>query len=137
MECVSCPNLTNKYKCSKCLVPYCSVGCYKKHKESTQCMEERREVPDRSLEEEPTVYAPFPTEDTIPLALLHKLNDCEPLRQLLSNPHLRALLQQVDVAHNANLTMTAAMQEPLFIEFANACLQVVEQETFVTNELSS
>ncbi|XP_062131408.1 zinc finger HIT domain-containing protein 3 [Drosophila sulfurigaster albostrigata] len=141
MECVveSCPNLTNKYKCSKCIAPYCSVNCYKKHKESTQCEElaaAQREKsirkPDNSqlsVEQEPTVYAPFSTEDTIPLALLQKLNDCEPLRQLLLNPHLRALLQQIDVAHNANLTMTAAMQEPLFIEFANACLQVVEPLT--------
>lgn len=53
----------------------------------------------------------------------------EPLRQLLYNPHLRSLLQQIDVAHNASLTMTAAMQEPLFTEFANACLQVVEPMT--------
>lgn len=53
----------------------------------------------------------------------------EPLRQLLHNPHLRALLQQIDVAYNANLAMTAAMQEPLFVEFANACLQVVEPMT--------
>lgn len=53
-------------------------------------------------------------------------DNCEPLQQLLYNPHLRSLLHQIDVSHNANLAMTAAMQEPLFVEFANACLQVVE-----------
>ncbi|XP_034476612.1 zinc finger HIT domain-containing protein 3 [Drosophila innubila] len=138
MECVSCANVTNKYKCSKCLAPYCSLCCYQKHKESTQCEEVARSqettrhqqlgklAPE---EEEPTVYAPFSTEDTIQPALLQKLDNYEPLRELLYNPHLRSLLQQIDVAHNANLTMTAAMQEPLFIEFANACLQVVEPMT--------
>ncbi|KAH8384649.1 hypothetical protein KR093_003975 [Drosophila rubida] len=142
MECVSCPNLTNKYKCSKCIAPYCSVACYKKHKESTQCDElaiaqktERCQAPNnQSAELEPTVYAPFSTEDTVPPILLQKLNNHEPLRQLLVNPHLRALLQQIDVAHNVNLTMTAAMQEPLFIEFANACLQVVEPTTMLDAE---
>lgn len=54
---------------------------------------------------------------------------CESLKHLLYNPHLRSLLQQIDVSHNANLAMVAAMQEPLFIEFANACLQVVEPMT--------
>jgi len=48
---------------------------------------------------------------------------------LLHNPHLRSLLQQIDVAINAQSAMMAAMQEPLFVEFANACLQVVEPMT--------
>lgn len=51
------------------------------------------------------------------------------LRNLLHNPHLRSLLQQIDVATNAHSAMAAAMQEPLFLEFANACLQVVEPMT--------
>ncbi|KAL7736295.1 hypothetical protein ACLKA6_014773 [Drosophila palustris] len=138
MECVSCANVTNKYKCSKCLAPYCSLGCYKGHKGTTQCEEIARaqeatrlqQQPGKHVtEEEPTVYAPFSTEDTIQPSFLQKLGNNEPLRQLLYNPHLRSLLQQIDVAHNANLTMTAAMQEPLFVEFANACLQVVEPMT--------
>ncbi|KAH8413754.1 hypothetical protein KR222_007375 [Zaprionus bogoriensis] len=131
MECISCANKTNKYKCSKCLAPYCSVICYRAHRDTPQCAElaSARETAGTARDaaaEEPTVYAPFSTDDTVPLAQLQKLNNCQPLHQLLYNPHLRALLQQIDVAHNANLTMTAAMQEPLFVEFANACLQAVE-----------
>lgn len=137
MECVSCTNITNKYKCSKCSAPYCSLSCYQKHKETRQCEELAEAQPKtryqqlgkNATEEEPTIYAPFSTEDTIPHDLLQKLNNYEPLRQLLYNPHLRSLLQQIDVAYNANLTMTVAMQEPLFIEFANACLRVVEPMT--------
>ncbi|XP_030554370.1 zinc finger HIT domain-containing protein 3 isoform X1 [Drosophila novamexicana] len=134
MECVSCASITDKYKCSKCLAPYCSVNCYKEHKTQPECTEiaavKQAPQPAKNVnEEEPTIYAPFSTEDTVPLDRLEQLKNSEPLRQLLHNPHLRALLQQIDVAYNANLAMTAAMQEPLFVEFANACLQVVEPMT--------
>ncbi|XP_009137810.1 zinc finger HIT domain-containing protein 3 isoform X3 [Brassica rapa] len=31
--CGICERVVSKYKCPCCLVPYCSVGCFKKHKE--------------------------------------------------------------------------------------------------------
>uniref|UniRef100_A0A0D3DGN5 HIT-type domain-containing protein n=1 Tax=Brassica oleracea var. oleracea TaxID=109376 RepID=A0A0D3DGN5_BRAOL len=31
--CGICEIVVSKYKCPCCLVPYCSVGCFKKHKE--------------------------------------------------------------------------------------------------------
>ncbi|XP_017961976.1 zinc finger HIT domain-containing protein 3 [Drosophila navojoa] len=139
MECVSCASITNKYKCSKCLAPYCSVNCYKTHKESPECAErtaarQTTQKPKNNEEEEPTIYPPFSTDDTVPRNLLEQLEHSQPLRQLLRNPHLCALLKEIDVAHNANLAMTAAMQEPLFVEFANACLEVVEPMTEAEKE---
>jgi hypothetical protein len=32
MNCIVCEG-KQKYKCSKCRAPYCSVGCYQQHKE--------------------------------------------------------------------------------------------------------
>ncbi|XP_002068783.2 zinc finger HIT domain-containing protein 3 [Drosophila willistoni] len=132
MECINCAETTKKYKCSKCSAPYCSVSCYKAHKDSPQCEElveaakAKQPQSDRYEEEEPTVYAPFTTDDTVPPEKLQQLEQSESLRELLYNPHLRNLLKQIDVAHNVPLAMTAAMQEPLFVEFANACLHVLE-----------
>lgn len=50
------------------------------------------------------------------------------LRDLLCNPHLRHLLQSIDNADCKDDAMKAAMQEPLFIEFSDQCLQIVENE---------
>lgn len=50
------------------------------------------------------------------------------LRDLLCNPHLRQLLRSVDDAESKASAMKAAMQEPLFVEFADQCLKVVEGE---------
>ncbi|XP_030384784.1 zinc finger HIT domain-containing protein 3 [Scaptodrosophila lebanonensis] len=134
--CITCEQITRKYKCSKCEAPYCSLACYKSHKGTEECAQLLAAHDDATKfqkltktsvdEEEPTLHAPFPTEDTVSPAMLQQLASSEPLRQLLYNPHLRNLLQQIDVALNAQNAMAAAMQEPLFVEFANACLQVVE-----------
>ncbi|KAH8401580.1 hypothetical protein KR009_006690 [Drosophila setifemur] len=130
--CINCAEHTRKYKCSKCSAPYCSVACYKAHRDSPACASGQREkvlkennVPN-PVQEEPTLYEPFPTDDTVPPERLHQLENCQELKNLLHNPHLRSLLQQIDVSMHAHPTMTAAMQEPLFLEFANACLQIVE-----------
>ena len=56
------------------------------------------------------------------------------LRDLLCNPHLRQLLHSVDSAESKHDAMKAAMQEPLFVEFSDQCLKIVENEAQSLNE---
>lgn len=51
------------------------------------------------------------------------------LKNLLYNPHLRNLLKEIDTAPNAWKAIKAAMHEPLFLEFADECLKIVEPQT--------
>lgn len=44
---------------------------------------------------------------------------------LLSNPHLRAYLSHINTTHNPEGFMRLAMKEPLFVEFADACMKVL------------
>lgn len=53
----------------------------------------------------------------------------EQLKDLLRNPHLREFLRAVDSSENAYKAMKLAMLEPLFIEFADECMKIVEPET--------
>lgn len=48
------------------------------------------------------------------------------LQQILQNPHLQELLVSVDSSPNPEHAMQLAMQEPLFVEFADECLGVIE-----------
>ncbi|MGH0142570.1 UNVERIFIED_CONTAM: hypothetical protein FKN15_014837 [Acipenser sinensis] len=64
--------------------------------------------------------------DRVPLQQLARLGECEALKALLYNPHLRQLLRTVDEAEGKESTMKVAMQEPLFVEFADQCLRVIE-----------
>ncbi|KAL9918090.1 zinc finger HIT domain-containing protein 3 [Glossina fuscipes fuscipes] len=129
--CIVCREPTDKYKCRKCLERYCSLSCYKKHINSTEC--QACETPscepltgDQNEDNEPTIYTPFSTEDTVAPEKLQQLAHSEGLKNLLYNPHLRNFLKAIDVAPNAWKAMQAAMQEPLFIEFADECLKIVE-----------
>lgn len=51
------------------------------------------------------------------------------LRDLLCNPHLRQLLESIDSADSKYDAMKVAMQEPLFTEFSDQCLKIVENRT--------
>lgn len=53
----------------------------------------------------------------------------EEVTKLLTNTHLRNLLITVDNSENPEEIMQKAMQEPIFVEFADACLKVVEPES--------
>jgi hypothetical protein len=48
------------------------------------------------------------------------------MQRILQNPHLQELLVSVDKSPNPDCAMHLAMQEPLFVEFADECLKVVE-----------
>lgn len=52
----------------------------------------------------------------------------ETLKDLLRNRHLREFLRAVDSSENARKAMKLAMLEPLFVEFADECMKIVEPE---------
>uniref|UniRef100_A0A8C8ZBE5 Zinc finger HIT domain-containing protein 3 n=1 Tax=Prolemur simus TaxID=1328070 RepID=A0A8C8ZBE5_PROSS len=132
-----------KYRCPACRVPYCSVTCFRKHKE--QCNPETRPVkrkirsavPAKTVKpvenkDDDSSVADFlnsdEEEDRISLQNLKNLGKSEsaPLRSLLLNPHLRQLMVSLDQGDDKAKLMRAYMQEPLFVEFADCCLGIVE-----------
>ncbi|NWJ08873.1 ZNHI3 protein, partial [Crypturellus undulatus] len=65
-------------------------------------------------------------QDRVPLQQLQRLGESEELRGLLRNPHLWQLLLTIDEAEEKSSLMKKYMQEPLFVEFADCCLRIVE-----------
>ncbi|ERE68600.1 zinc finger HIT domain-containing protein 3 [Cricetulus griseus] len=65
-------------------------------------------------------------EDRVSLQNLKSLGESATLRSLLLNPHLRQLMVNLDQGDNKAKLMKACMQEPLFVEFADCCLRIVE-----------
>ncbi|XP_051014142.1 zinc finger HIT domain-containing protein 3 isoform X2 [Acomys russatus] len=101
-----------KYRCPTCRVPYCSVTCFKKHKDDDASVADFL-----NSDEE---------EDRVSLQNLKNLGESATLRSLLLNPHLRQLMVNLDQGDNKAKLMRACMQEPLFVEFADCCLRIVE-----------
>ncbi|KAG0703716.1 Zinc finger HIT domain-containing protein 3 [Chionoecetes opilio] len=134
-QCEVCRGAAAKYKCPTCRLKYCSVRCYKSH-QSQPC--QAAEVPCRPAVEDAESCVSqqqilFPTDDTVAPHTLEKLKDCDKLKDLLGNPHLRQLLREVDGAANAQAAMRRAMLEPIFTEFADAALGVVEPDLEAAN----
>ncbi|XP_067936276.1 zinc finger HIT domain-containing protein 3-like isoform X2 [Watersipora subatra] len=139
--CQVCSKVEKKYKCPKCNIYYCSLGCYKEHKvTSCEAKSERvaiGKVIDQRLDRcssESTAGLVDDAQveelgDRVPLSNLQKLSESEELEKLLHNKHMRDYLTALSKSTNPAKAMEKAMQEPLFLEFANECLKVVEPET--------
>ncbi|NXI80040.1 ZNHI3 protein, partial [Rhipidura dahli] len=126
-----------RYRCPRCGSAYCSVPCCRTHRE--------RCTPDspRQREREAAGHGPSPgparspgsledvlgeedEQDRVPPQKLQLLGESEELRALLLNPHLRQLLLAIDRAQDKSSLLRKFMQEPLFVEFADCCLRIVE-----------
>ncbi|GBP70342.1 Zinc finger HIT domain-containing protein 3 [Eumeta japonica] len=123
MDCFECGDVS-KYKCPTCRMPYCSMVCCKKHKEKPcKIIQQPEEIKDN--EQKKSSYE-FPTEDTVSMAKLKCLEHSKQLKQYLENPHLRKILEELDKSPYPDPLIQEFMQEPIFTEFVDECLKVVE-----------
>ncbi|CDS39744.1 Zinc finger HIT domain containing protein 3 [Echinococcus multilocularis] len=128
-SCEVCKSAAWKYKCPSCLLKNCSLNCYKAHK--SVCVQPHGE----KTEEQPQTEIPLvpldlgdDCSDYIPTRLLEKLRTSERLKELLSNRHLRDYLVNLDNSRHPAKAIEKAMREPLFVEFADECLRLINQE---------
>ena len=77
----------------------------------------------------------FQTPDTVPIESLQLLAKSDKLKALLTNPHLREFLTILDSSEEKGRLMRKAMKEPLFIEFVDSCLEVIDPDS-VQKELT-
>ncbi|XP_075707010.1 zinc finger HIT domain-containing protein 3 isoform X3 [Rhinoderma darwinii] len=108
-SCCVCSVETAKYRCPRCRLRYCSLECCTRHK--GDLLEEH----DDNL-------------DAVPLQKLMLLGKSEELKEVLLNTHLQQLLVALDQAENKDQALKKYMQEPLFVEFADKCLSLVDAE---------
>ncbi|KAL7838118.1 hypothetical protein AOLI_G00265220 [Acnodon oligacanthus] len=137
--CGVCSEQIPKYRCPTCRIRYCSLGCFKKHKSEDSCEQVKEcaapvttTLPDalQSSADQPWTVDDLLDEgsesDRVPLEKLRQLGESEALLTVLQNPHLRELLMTVDSAEDKAKAMKKAMKEPLFVEFADQCLKIIE-----------
>nr|CAG4648407.1 EOG090X0JQ4 [Moina brachiata]SVE93390.1 EOG090X0JQ4 [Moina brachiata] len=127
IKCEICTTDEFKYKCPTCLLKYCSITCYKVHKE-TPCQKQSEQQVAVKLERETVLGYDFPTSDTVMPEKLQALGSSEEVKQCLSNPHVRNILTSLVHSKAPEKAIDEAMKEPIFFELAHACLKVVEPE---------
>ncbi|NWS96919.1 ZNHI3 protein, partial [Mionectes macconnelli] len=128
---------TGRYRCPRCAGTYCSVRCCRTHRERCPPGSDKERDGERGTPAAPPSPANGPwsledilgeedEQDRVPLHKLKLLGESEELKGLLMNPHLRQLLLTIDQAEDKSTLMRRFMQEPLFVEFADCCLRIVE-----------
>ncbi|XP_072302731.1 zinc finger HIT domain-containing protein 3 [Eucyclogobius newberryi] len=140
--CRVCTEQTPNYRCPTCKIRYCSLVCYKKHKET--CLPANSPPALTIYENKPTISTDQwnvddllhedDIIDKVPLDRLQLLGQSKKLQDLLFNPHLRQLLRSIDNVESKDHAMKAAMQEPLFVEFSDCCLKIVDQDVNLNDE---
>uniref|UniRef100_A0A671L629 Zinc finger HIT domain-containing protein 3 n=1 Tax=Sinocyclocheilus anshuiensis TaxID=1608454 RepID=A0A671L629_9TELE len=115
--CGVCSEHVPKYRCPACRIRYCSVSCFKRHKDDDSCHPVK--------ESDSASSSSTPVSNQLQMVFIHTA-DSEALKGLLRNPHLRRLMMSVDSAEDKAKATKDAMQEPLFVEFADQCLKMIE-----------
>ncbi|CAH8536532.1 unnamed protein product [Schistosoma margrebowiei] len=118
--CAICSIETSKYKCPRCIAPYCSLACYQKHKQD-ECKPENcvPRVVHATVEQEDEMV------DYVPKKILEGLKYSDKIRDLLKNPHLRSLLRFLNDTNKPYSALENVMREPIFVEFSDECLKIV------------
>ena len=145
-ECKVCSEKPAQYRCPGCLIVYCSLTCYKTHKQTTDCVTVKKESPQDNTElspgpsvrkkkklpkKEPPVLQLTEEEeerDRVKRSTLVELAQSEHLKNLLANPQLRDMLAEINDSDQPDRKLEGAMQFPVFTEFVDECMSIVDKE---------
>ncbi|KAG0210918.1 hypothetical protein BGX28_008755 [Mortierella sp. GBA30] len=130
--CGVCNTSESKYKCPVCTLPYCSLVCYKKHKE-TPC-EKSAPIPEPETIPVPPVK-PVPdylAEESVALLSdeqLGRISQSTKVKELLDNEGLRKLMKMIDSSENPEYALDKARKEnQRFMEFSDEILAIVSRD---------
>eukprot|EP00301_Raphidiophrys_heterophryoidea_P019843 c4683_g1_i2.p1 GENE.c4683_g1_i2~~c4683_g1_i2.p1 ORF type:complete len:149 (-),score=28.50 c4683_g1_i2:82-492(-) len=129
LSCQVCGLAQHRYKCPKCQVKYCSLPCFKRHKEAN-CMpnNEPPRQPDHNLAQAEDKGS----DDDMPQLseeMLSRLNNPE-TKMMLQHSQLRKLLKAIDSAPNRHQALGLALKnDPEFISIADHLLYTTQYYT--------
>ncbi|KAF9428473.1 hypothetical protein BGZ94_002264 [Podila epigama] len=114
--CRVCDTNEFKYKCPICTIPYCSLSCYKKHKDT---------IPVPPVEQRPD----YLQEESVALLndeQLSRIAQSTKLQEFLQNDGLRRLIRMIDSSENPEYALDKARKEDQrFMEFSEEILAIV------------
>eukprot|EP00249_Psilotum_nudum_P023390 c28856_g1_i1 orf=289-705(+) len=126
-RCGICDSAQSKYKCPTCLFPYCSLLCYKQHKEIPCAKLEPPPVedvvykqPSRSFEDDVDEHG-----WRLCRSQLEAIAASSDIRQMLKDKNLQKLILKIDSSSNAEEDLDKAMEMDLFHEFSNKIFAVL------------
>ncbi|KAK9282347.1 hypothetical protein L1049_005264 [Liquidambar formosana] len=126
-QCQVCNEAQSKYKCPSCLAPYCSLVCFKKHKE-IPCVKpvssEEKSTTEPVLRVERPYYVDEPSEVLQKLPLESIASSSE-ICDALKNEDLQKLICNIDCSPHAEKELEKAMEIEAFRIFTDKILSTI------------
>ncbi|XP_004290030.1 PREDICTED: zinc finger HIT domain-containing protein 3 [Fragaria vesca subsp. vesca] len=139
--CQVCNEAQSKYKCPSCRAPYCSVPCFKKHKETpcvsllhsednpkstcvlpVQSEEKPSAAPESVVERPVTVTEP---SAVLKREQLEAIASSSELRDALKDESLQKLIESIDCSPDAENELDKAMDVEVFRLFTDKILSTI------------
>ncbi|XP_044501371.1 zinc finger HIT domain-containing protein 3 isoform X1 [Mangifera indica] len=126
-KCQVCNEAQSKYKCPTCLAPYCSLACFKKHKEipcvKPESIEEKSiAIPQSSAERPLNVDEPG---EVLQKVQLESIASSSEIRDVLKDESLQKLILSIDSSSDAETELDKAMGTEAFRAFADKIQSVI------------
>ncbi|KAK4582668.1 hypothetical protein RGQ29_025748 [Quercus rubra] len=145
-KCEVCNEALSKYKCPSCLVPYCSLVCFKKHKEipcaKPVSSEEKSRISglplmsqvtgDLSPVPESLVERPLTAEqpgDVLQKLQLEAIASSSEIRDALKDGNLQKLIYNIDGSPDAENELDKAMGAEVFRTFTEKILSAATESS--------
>ncbi|KAJ4728386.1 Zinc finger HIT domain-containing protein 3 [Melia azedarach] len=125
-QCQVCNEAQSKYKCPSCLSPYCSLVCFRKHKE-TPCAkpepaEEKSSVPELPVERPLSVDEP---SEVLQKEQLESIASSSEICDALKDERLQKLIFGIDSSPDALNELDKAMGVEAFHIFTDKILSSI------------
>lgn len=130
--CKVCEEAESKYKCPACLIPYCSLVCFKKHKEISCVKPVPTPENDTTSTTIPAIDVDRPCYvDDVSDVLSHSQLECiassTEIHDALKGKELQELIRNIDCSADAEAVLDKAMEQEGFRLFTEKILRMVGQ----------
>ncbi|OMO70578.1 Zinc finger, HIT-type [Corchorus olitorius] len=152
-QCQVCNQAQSKYKCPSCLVPYCSLACFKRHK-GTVCVNlgstndaettsvklescndaETHSVKPKSTEPISSASSRFQVErrlevddpsEVLQVLQMQAIASASEVREALKDEHLQNIISDIDSSPDAMNELDKAMGVDVFCIFSDKILSAI------------
>ncbi|XP_057479812.1 uncharacterized protein LOC130767073 [Actinidia eriantha] len=130
-KCQVCDEAQSKYKCPACLIPYCSLICYKKHKEVPCVKPESSSEPKLTSGPASNVERPNLVDEPSELLQqwqLESIASSSEIRDALKDEELQKLIRNIDCSPDAENEINKAMEVEVFRIFTDKILSTVSPQ---------
>ncbi|RXH98131.1 hypothetical protein DVH24_010456 [Malus domestica] len=132
--CQVCNEAQSKYKCPSCRAPYCSVPCFKKHKENPCALPVSSEVkpPSPELLVERPLLVEEPSQ-VLQRPQLEAIASSGEICSALKDENLQKLILSIDCSPDAEKELEKAMGVDVFRVFTDKILSTIETSSSSAN----